>query len=110
MQRFRQLIAQSSRDGSPGASPTEIELDAIAAALGATDLGEIIDALDELSREKDRLPDWDGDSQDDVARAQEVFTAILLRMAPNHGAAIAARLPGVEPLTRRYLDLALGRA
>jgi hypothetical protein len=109
MQRFRRLIAEHRKGASPWASPSGATIDAIAAGLEASDVGDIIDALDQLTQEKFALPAWDGDSQDDVAHAQELYANILSRLAVVHGAAIAARLDGVEPLTARYLNHALGR-
>ncbi|KRA47806.1 hypothetical protein [Devosia sp. Root635] len=107
--RFRRIIAEINRD-SPWTSPTEAQLDLVAMRLDAADVSDIVDALDELSREKDALADWDGDSQDDIARAQSLFAAILARMAARHRASIETRMAGCEHLTRRYLEIALGSA
>ena len=105
--RFRQLLAEIERD-SPWATPSDAQLDAVALRLGAADIGDIVDALDELSRQKERLPLWDGDGQDGIASAQSLLTSLLQRMAARHREAIEARLAGSEPLTRGYLEIALG--
>lgn len=109
MARFRSLLAEVMTNG-PWSVPSDSQLDSVAARLDAADIADLIDALDDLSREKEALPDWDGDSQDDVARVQEIYTRILRAMTDRHRAGIQARLGSCEPLTAQYLALALAPA
>ena len=106
VERFRTILAGAKRDG-PWSTLSEAQLDDVATQLDAADVAEIIDALDQLSREKAAVPDWDGDTQDDIAQAQETFARILSRMKGEHRGLIEAGLTAREPLTRVYLALAL---
>lgn len=107
MKRFQQIIAAVLQGAHPGATLSGAQLARVAEALDAADIDAVVDTLDALSVEKHALPDWDGDSQDDIARAQETLMHLLAALAPRHRALIARRRDAVAPLTRQYLDLAL---
>lgn len=49
----------------------------IAKQCGAAELEEIHERLNDLDRQAAEIPDWDGDSQDDIWQARQLFTAIL---------------------------------
>ena len=55
----------------------ESEWSLIAAECGPDELAEIRQRLTDLEQTEGDVPAWDGDSQDDVARAREMLTAIL---------------------------------
>lgn len=74
--------------------------------LGESDVFDIIAELDAMSLEKAAVPDWDGDTQDDIARAKETLAALLAQMTPCHRDVIVARPHHVEPLTQHYLERA----
>jgi hypothetical protein len=79
----------------------------VAETLHYADIDDIIDRLDELSREKDALPEGDGDSQDDVAAAQETLTLLLVHLARNDPQDLANRRTGRHALTQQHLSIAL---
>lgn len=49
----------------------------IAAKCGADEIAEIKQRLHALDKEEKDIPQWDGDTQDDIWRAREFFLAIL---------------------------------
>lgn len=55
----------------------------IAGQCGIPEIGRIIERLDELAVERQSLPEWDGDTHDDISEAQLMFAKILGVM-PSH--------------------------
>lgn len=105
--RFQRVLLDTLPQRQPWEKPTAEQLTIVAAMLGESDVFDIIAELDAMSLEKAEVPDWDGDTQDDIARAQETLAALLAQMAPRYREMIVARLHQAEPLTRQYLELAL---
>ena len=77
MGRLKDLIsaAQSGKDIQQrlyGKFPLEI-----AEICGPEEVKDILLRLQELSEEKENIEEWDGDSQDDIWRAQKNFSELL---------------------------------
>jgi len=66
----------------------------------------MIDAMDEVVREKSQTPAWDGDTCDDIARAQQLFARFLAAVPANMRAAVDSRLQDAARETRDWLALA----
>lgn len=60
-----------------------------------------------LARERDALPEWDGDSQDDIARTQELFKSILAHVPARYIEDVATGLDSPQWGTRMYVAGAL---
>ena len=109
MKRFQQLIVQA-RDGAPpwvAATPSDEKVAWIAGQLTAPDVADILEWFDGLAMAKDELPDWDGDSRDDISRAQE-FGAQLIAALPGHLRPLAKEgLSSRHEQTRMWVKLAL---
>lgn len=75
-------------------------LAAIGEKCGVAEIEAAIVWLDELSRERDALPTWDGDSQDDIARAQEMLHRILANVPGRYIEIVASGLQSLEWHTR----------
>jgi len=58
-------------------TPSGAQLETIAGKLGESDIADIIDTLRDLSAEKETVPDWDGDTWDDIFRAQTTLSTLL---------------------------------
>lgn len=109
MKRFQHLIRQARGDTPPWfkAPLTAAQIDTVARLLEPADVTEVLDWLDHLADEKAMLPEWDGDSADDIAGAQHDL-ARLLAAAPAarpvlDGNAIATRSED----TSRWLGIAI---
>jgi hypothetical protein len=87
--RFQILIAQEKGDRSPWDPFPEDKISMVAHRLDASDIADIFSELDILAQERNKTPDWDGDTQDDIAKAEELFCRILASV-PEH------LLPDVE--------------
>lgn len=74
---------------------------------GVAEIEAAIERLDALSLERDALPKWDGDTQDDIAMAQELFQAILAKVPSRYIEDVAAGLDSAQWGTRSYVALAL---
>lgn len=105
--RIRRLVAEARAGLGPwDATPTE-RLAAVAGQCGIDETTEIIDEIDALSREKQALPDWDGDTSDDISRAQETYAHILAMMPPDCRRNAARGLGSALADTRRWVVIAL---
>lgn len=101
------LVRDARHDLSPW-TPTPDERAAwIGERCGVAEIEAAITRLDELSRERDGLPEWDGDSQDDIARAQSMFRHVLAHVPPRYIDDVAAGLESPEWGTRAYVAGAL---
>ena len=108
MQRFRQILIELRGKGGPYHQTDPAVLARAGASLTEHDVREILAELDAMSRERDSLPAWDGDSSDDIAHYQERLAALLSGSQGPAGQALAADAAPREPLTRRYWAIALG--
>ena len=81
--RFRSLIAEEKGDRSPWEPFPEEKISVVARRLDASDIFDILSELDILAGESAETPDWDGDTQDDIAKAEELFCRILASV-PEH--------------------------
>lgn len=74
---------------------------------GVLEIHDILAALDRLAREKAALPAWDGDTADDISRAQQFHAGLLQYADPKYRADIECGLESAEAETRRWVRLAL---
>jgi hypothetical protein len=104
-------IRAAVRDAAAGLTPWDPipaeRLAAIGRRCGEDEIAEVITILDGLSAEREALPDWDGDTSDDIAKAQSSYAAILEHVPGARLPAVAAGLASASPDTRRWLTLAL---
>jgi len=101
------LVADSRIDLQPWDKvPAEI-VQWIGERCGIAEIEAAIARLDKLSRDRDALPKWDGDTQDDIAEAQASLQQILARVPSRYVEDVAAGLDSPEDHTRAYAALAL---
>jgi len=104
--RFETLMAEARRGLGPWDSVPADRLAAVARQCGAAEIAAIVADLDRLSAAFAALPEWDGDSQDDISAVQSRHAQILGLVAAALLPAIAAGLS--SPLTRTRMWVALG--
>lgn len=101
------LVRDARHDLSPWTPMPEDRGQWIGELCGVAEIEAAITRLDELSRERDGLPDWDGDSRDDIARTQELFKCILAHVPARYILDVAAGLESPQWGTRVYVAGAL---
>lgn len=79
----------------------------LAGKLTSGDIPDIIAALDDLAIAKSELPQWDGDSADDISSAQHRHSAILQLLLEQNRSAVEAGLSSPHEQTRMWVRLAL---
>jgi hypothetical protein len=109
MERFRRLVIEARQGVTPWDALPRDRLDAIAAQLQAEDVADIIAALDALAVEKDAVPDWDGDTWDDIGHVQSEYAVLLSRLADRFRAEVEHGLASPHEQTRMWVRLALDR-
>ena len=107
MKRFQQWISDARLGPSPWDAFPEAAIARIARQCEATDIADILVEMEHLSAEKNALPAWDGDAQDDVAKAQELLACILAAVAEPLRAQVAKGLESPDALTGAYVQEAL---
>jgi hypothetical protein len=107
MRRFQKWIVEARGDSLPWAATTRTSIPAIATRCESSDVSDLLDALDDLAREKAKLPDWDGDSYDDIARAQELFASIIAALPALLRTLALQGLEARDEETRSWVRLAL---
>jgi hypothetical protein len=110
MQTFRKMLLDARGDAGPYHRTDPALLARAGASLTVEDVHEILAELDAMSRERDSLPAWDGDSSDDIADYQSSLAALL---SGTRGPARDALLADAQPrewLTPKYVAIALGKA
>jgi hypothetical protein len=108
MQRYRKLLSEAGVGATPYSRPNDAALERAGRALAASDVVDVLDELDSLARERDAVPDWDGDTSDDIARRQEVLTRLLAATSGVARQMVLSGAAGREPQTRQYVEIALG--
>src|SRR5690606_27212422 len=101
------MVRDARHDLSPWTAMPEDQIAWIGERCGIAEIEAAVARLDVLSRERDQLPEWDGDSQDDIARAQELYKRILAHVPTRYIADVAAGLKSPEWGTRIYVAGAL---
>lgn len=82
----------------------------IASGCGPEEVKDIITGLDELFLRKERIEDWDGDSQDDIWYAQRDFSGLLQRLTNKYPNEISQGLKSHYPETRFWVACAFEKA
>lgn len=107
MRRIQTLIAKALAGQGPYARLSGSALTDVAGQCGPAEVADILAFLGELSAERDALPDWDGDSADDIARAAETLRAVLAHAAPALIPEIARGLDDADARVRAHTAMAL---
>lgn len=108
MRRFQQLLIAASPGRQPWQPIPDAAIGVVAAQCEPGDVDDIVAARDELAAEKSTLPEWDGDSRDDISRAQALFARLLLALPQGLAAARSRALAEVAEETRAWVQLAAG--
>lgn len=101
------LVRDARRDLGPWDSLPADRLAAIGEKCGLAEIEAALVWLDDLARERDALPEWDGDSQDDIAKAQEMLHGILASVPDRYIGIVAGGLHSPEWGTRVHIARAL---
>ncbi len=101
------MVRDARHDLSPWTATPDDQIAWIGERCGIAEIEAAVARLDALSRERDELPEWDGDSQDDIARAQELYKRILVHVPARYIDDIAAGLESLQWGTRVYVAGAL---
>ncbi|WP_127144995.1 hypothetical protein [Pelagibacterium montanilacus] len=104
---LRQMLASHSAGLPRGQSiPLERAPD-IARSCGLLEIEEVFVRLDRLAREKLALPQWDGDSSDDISEGQHFFAQVLAHVPDRYRDRVSELCRSADPETRRWVDVAL---
>ncbi len=101
------IVANARHGLSPYDRPDDERVSHAALCCGLFEIEEILRRLDQFARDRAALPDWDGDSQDDVAQMQSFYARLLSRVDPRYRDDIARGLESDEAETRAWVRLAL---
>jgi len=101
------IVANALHGLSPYDRPDDDCVAHAAASCGLLEIAEILTRLDTLARERAALPDWDGDTQDDIAHTQQFYARLLAQIDPRYRGEIEKGLTSGEEETRRWVRLAL---
>ncbi|MEQ9940553.1 hypothetical protein ABRP58_00585 [Pectobacterium aroidearum] len=80
MSKLQKLIAAEHTTFSPYSSLPATAISRIASKCQRDEVVEAHIRIKELNAELATVPDWDGDTQDDIWRAIELFRAILAKV------------------------------
>lgn len=89
------------------ALPPEDRVQKMAALCSVIEIRDILGRLDTLAADRAALEDWDGDTQDDIARMQKFYAMVLSRVDARYRADVEAGLDSGEDETRAWVRLAL---
>lgn len=79
----------------------------ISSECGREEVAEIILSLDTFQTEKEKVEDWDGDSQDDFWRLQRDYSKLLERLTVKYPAEVSSGLKSECMETRFWVAYAL---
>ncbi|BFM13556.1 hypothetical protein R50072_37090 [Simiduia litorea] len=82
----------------------------IAPSCGEEEVREVLLRLDQLSADKEKVEDWDGDGQDDIWRVQNGFSELLEAILPNHVGEVCKGLTSNRKDTAFYVVHALWKS
>lgn len=88
-----------------GAFPFEI-----ASECGPDEVTDIINSLDTFQVEKEKIEDWDGDSQDDIWRLQRDYSKLLERLTAKYPKEVSSGLKSKCLETRFWIAYALSES
>lgn len=109
MSRLNRLIKDARAGLDPWLPMPAGRAALIGAQCGAAEVEAALARLDVLSRERDLLPAWDGDSADDIWEAQKTLQQVLAHAPPGHAGIVARGLDSPRADTRMHVALALVR-
>ena len=105
--RLRSWLREARAGLGPGDRTPAATLADIGRRCGAGEIDDALAILDGLAGEKAALPEWDGDSADDVSAAQATYMRILGHVVRELIPAVATGLRSPEADTRRWVTLAI---
>src|SRR5262245_23176596 len=100
MQRARQLLIEAKSGLAAWEDVPEGKLAGIARILGPDDVADIVGELDVLSVEAAGVPEHDGDTRDDIAKVQTLYSRILGMVPRERAADVAEGLKCRHPNSR----------
>lgn len=77
---------------------------------GEEEVRDILIRLDQLSIEKEKIEDWDGDSQDDIWRVQSGFSELLEKLTGKYAGIISEGLNSSRADTCFYVSHAFWKS
>ncbi len=82
----------------------------ISSECGAEEVIEIIQSLDRFQKEKEKVEDWDGDSQDDYWRLQKDYSKLLSTLTTEYPQEVVSGLKSECAETRFWVACALSES
>lgn len=107
MPSFHELLLAAHAGLSPGAELPPERIQELALRCEAAHVPEMLTRLTQLADERDRLPAWDGDSADDIWRAEILFIRILNLLAERYLPMVLSGLDSPSSRVRCYVVQAL---
>ncbi|GEM_PF-2399540 len=101
--RFQEALRLVKTTGAP---LTERQLKAFAASRPVSDITDVLAWMERLSAEKVDLPDWDGDTSDDISKAQLELARLLVLLVRKFELDPESAFLGAGEETRRWLHIA----
>lgn len=74
---------------------------------GVLEIRDILSTLESLGAQRAAMPEWDGDTADDISRVQQAYARLLQHADPKYRADIQRGLQSPEETTRAWVRLAL---
>jgi hypothetical protein len=107
MNSVQKLLKEARGDLEPWIEIPDERILSTAKKCGATEIAEALSMLYQFEQERRALPEWDGDSSDDIWRAQVAFSKLLSGVPDEHLALVAEGLKSDSESVRFYTALAL---
>lgn len=92
------------------ATPPQDRILTMAEGCGVIEIRDLLQRLDELADDRIDAPEWDGDTQDDIARLQKFYGQVLARVDARYRTDVEAGLASSREETRNWVRLALDGA
>lgn len=103
------LIKRAMGTQSPWEWKPEDHVARIGQQCGVPEIGRVIERLNELSIARAETPDWDGDTNDDIAKAQLMFGQILGAVPSHYLDDIAKGFSSDQSDTRFYVGYGMAK-
>lgn len=107
MNSVQKLMKEARGDLEPWIEIPEDRILSVAKKCGPTEIAEALSMLQRFEQERRELPEWDGDSSDDIWRAQVTFSKLLSGVPDEYLSLVADGLKSNSESVRFYAALAL---
>lgn len=107
MNSVQKLLKEARGDLEPWIEIPEESILSAAKKCGPTEIAEALSMLLQFERERRELPEWDGDSSDDIWRAQGMVSKLLSGVPDEHLSLVAEGLRSNSQSVRFYTAQAL---